>query len=168
MRRIEEFWVSVDVRGPHECWRWMRCLDSGGYGSLQWRGRSEKAHRVALGLSVENPGGLFALHHCDVRSCCNPLHLYWGTQLENNRDRASRGRNNSEARCGDGNGMRKHPDSVPRGSRQGGAKLTEAIVAEIRRLRLRPCEVRRRYGIGSSQAKRIVRGETWKHVEVQP
>ncbi|WP_434452948.1 HNH endonuclease signature motif containing protein [Lentzea sp. E54] len=31
-------------------------------------------------------------HHCDTPSCCNPDHLYWGTQSENMQDCVRRGR----------------------------------------------------------------------------
>lgn len=34
----------------------------------------------------------FICHTCDVEGCCNPAHLFLGTQLDNNRDRASKGR----------------------------------------------------------------------------
>jgi hypothetical protein len=35
---------------------------------------------------------LYVLHHCDNPPCCNPLHLYAGTQRQNIHDAIARGR----------------------------------------------------------------------------
>jgi hypothetical protein len=51
------------------------------------------AHRMALILSSgKNPEGMCACHHCDNPPCCNPLHLFWGTDQDNAADRGSKGR----------------------------------------------------------------------------
>lgn len=49
--------------------------------------------RLALSESGSGempPSNVHALHSCDVRLCCNPAHLRWGTHQENMRDRAER------------------------------------------------------------------------------
>ena len=38
------------------------------------------------------PDGLFVLHRCDVRACCNPDHLFLGTPLDNMQDMHAKGR----------------------------------------------------------------------------
>jgi hypothetical protein len=83
------FWSHVDRRGKDECWRWLGSLDDDGYGRFRRTG----AHRFALSLAKgEIPPGLCALHRCHYRACCNPAHLYAGTQKQNAQDRVAAGR----------------------------------------------------------------------------
>lgn len=77
-----EFWDCVGFGEPQECWPWLTELDRHGYG----RFRRQLAHRVMYRLTVGDPGSLCVLHACDNPPCCNPLHLFLGTQLDNLRD----------------------------------------------------------------------------------
>ena len=45
------------------------------------------------------PAGHFACHHCDNPSCCNPGHIFSGTQKQNMEDAAAKGR----TACGERN-----------------------------------------------------------------
>jgi hypothetical protein len=55
--------------------------------------RFPRAHRVVYESTVgELPVGMYVLHSCDNRACCNPEHLRLGTHEENMRDRAERAR----------------------------------------------------------------------------
>lgn len=86
------FWSKVDVRGEDECWPWMVGHNQDGYGIFHIERRSVHAHRVALALAL---GGILkeqALHHCDFPPCCNPAHLFEGTNADNVRDRDAKGR----------------------------------------------------------------------------
>lgn len=77
---------EVDDRG---CWIWKR--SKGGYGSFFLDGRQLSAHRAAwLLLRGELREGECVLHHCDVKACVNPEHLYVGTKGDNARDRERR------------------------------------------------------------------------------
>src|SRR5262249_32878995 len=88
------------------CWLWTgkRPLSYGlWYDPV--RCRMVQAHRMALELThgaylfpwnTRRRSGpvewLVCLHLCDVRSCCNPLHLMIGTQGDNVRDMLRKGR----------------------------------------------------------------------------
>lgn len=87
-----------------------------GYGKLRRGGKSEgfvRAHRVAW--EVNNgpiPEGLFVLHHCDNRACCNPEHLYVGTKGDNMRDMSVRGRSRNSKKTHCVNGHEFTPDNI--------------------------------------------------------
>ncbi len=79
------------------CWEWKKTRNGQGYGQLGIRiGNktvSKSVHRLVAGIVYgEIPKGMLVCHHCDVRHCCNPEHLYIGTVLDNARDAKERGR----------------------------------------------------------------------------
>jgi hypothetical protein len=81
-----EKWIIKEKEG---CWIWKRFLSPKGYG---WTCHG-KANRLAFKQHKGDiPEGLHVLHTCDNRACVNPDHLYLGTNLDNVRDRISRGR----------------------------------------------------------------------------
>jgi hypothetical protein len=77
----------VDSSG---CWLWQGATVRG-YGSLRYRYEHWYAHRAVL-IRASGVVGEFACHHCDVRACCNPAHLYWGDAKTNATDCHTRGR----------------------------------------------------------------------------
>lgn len=92
------FWAKV-TKTQRGCWLWTGATSGGGgmqHGQVTWRGRyrtPQKAHRIAWELTRGPiPAGLQVNHHCDIPLCCNPDHLYLGTQFDNMRDASVRGR----------------------------------------------------------------------------
>lgn len=90
----ERFWSKVKKAGPDDCWLWQRHVDRAtGYGRYHFLGRAINAHRVAALLHFGSiPAGRQACHKCDVRTCCNPKHLFLGTAEENMQDMSRKGR----------------------------------------------------------------------------
>lgn len=170
--------VKIDPAG---CWIWQGGANGQGYGVLRHDEMQHRAHRVSYELFVGPiDDGLLVLHHCDNPPCVRPDHLYAGTAADNARDAVERGRvARGDRHCsrtrpervprGDRHGWRTHPESVPRGEQQGAAKLTEALVREIRRLDQAGLSSRAIIAaLGLSVNLKCVwavrRGVTWAHV----
>lgn len=89
------FWDRLaGTDNPDGCWYFTGWLDKDSYGILMAGGYHQRAHRVAWALANGPiPEGLNVNHGpCDAPPCCNPAHLYVGTQLENMADAMERGR----------------------------------------------------------------------------
>jgi len=68
---------------------WMRSRSNpSGYGQVGIvDGKLIRAHRLAWELTNGwIPNGLYVCHHCDNPPCCNPAHLFLGTQADNMSD----------------------------------------------------------------------------------
>ena len=77
------FWSKVDVGEPEECWEWLASKPNS-YGRFSIHRKPWKAHRVAWILTYGPiPEGLLCCHHCDNPGCCNPYHLFLGTNTDN-------------------------------------------------------------------------------------
>jgi hypothetical protein len=183
---IARFWPKVNKepgQGPHgDCWEWTGVKDPCGYGHIRIGQRTPGAHRVMWAIAHgEIPEDMCVLHTCDNPACVNLDHLWLGTQADNSADKVRKGRARSPA--GDQHWSRLHPERRPRGARNGAytkpecvlrgedngfARLTAGQVREIReRYASGGCTHRGlavEYGIGSSQAGRIVNRESWKHI----
>jgi hypothetical protein len=114
---VERFWRKVDKESSQtfyngsRCWEWKAACNEHGYGIVGMGGRiggTHLAHRVAYQMKFgEIPNGLFACHHCDNPLCCNPIHLFLGTQKDNMQDMQSKGRKVVSVMSGEKNGFSK-------------------------------------------------------------
>jgi hypothetical protein len=132
----------VNVDPETDCWHYTGTLVGNGYGHLNFQGELVYVHRLSAGvfLNFDLDSKLYVLHTCDQRDCINPAHLYVGTQKDNMRDAARKGR-------------------------MVGKKLTLDKAIEIKRL-LAEGEtqrtISRKYDVSTTAIGQIARGETWK------
>ena len=141
------FWSKVDCAGPDDCWEWTEGCNRD-YGIFHdCNGSTYLAHRVAF-VVTNGDTKLQVCHTCNNPPCCNPNHLYAGTQKDNMDQCVAEGRSN-------------------RGESSSSAKLTEFDVYAIRWLRAGGWlqrEIAEEYGICQSQVSRICLGKNWKHI----
>lgn len=108
----QRFWSYVDkTTGENSCWPWLGGSNTLGYGKFKLYGRMVMANRLAyaLGHSID-PGALYVCHVCDNPPCCNPKHLWLGTNQDNQKDCAAKGRKNIKPLIGENNPRAKLKD----------------------------------------------------------
>lgn len=81
----------------------MGSIQSKGYGCLGFKcadgvNRRFLAHRIAWMLTTGQPllPEIQICHHCDNRPCCNPRHMFAGTQSDNMQDAVRKGHMSGE------------------------------------------------------------------------
>lgn len=150
----DAFWALVDrSAGESGCWPWTGRVNHSRDGrgvfdiGRQWR----YAHRVAWLLTHGSWPTPQANHHCDNTICCNPAHMYAGTQAQNVADCEARHRRAPQA-----------------GSFNGRAKLTADQVREIlsayvpgSRGERSASVIGRRFGVHRHTIQLIGKGELW-------
>jgi hypothetical protein len=150
----------IELAGPDECWLWKGAKTGLGYGNVcetidgkkRWRGAHKLMYELTKGPV---PPGKCVCHSCDVRLCCNPAHLWVGSHRDNTRDMMTKGRQRMLG---------------TRGEQSGNSKLTEAQVREILSIgrTMRQVDVASRFGISQVQVSRLLRRESWAHLDPSP
>lgn len=180
-RAFEASYVANPTTG---CYEWMGTRSGNGYG--QFGKRNLGAHRWSYARYVGPiPESMFVLHRCDVRQCVRPEHLFLGTHQDNMDDKVAKGRQSrtgahSPARglangrhasaaswSPERHGWKTHPESRPRGERNGNARLTASDVVEIRRRRAageRLVDIGESFGISFATVWGVAARRSWKHV----
>jgi DNA-binding XRE family transcriptional regulator len=145
----DRFWRYVTPGDPDACWDWRGATNEKGYGILAVNRRSELAHRVSYVLNVgELSDDLGALHSCDRPPCCNPTHLWAGTDAQNRADCVAKGR-------------------TDRGESHPSARLTATAVHEIRRRYAEwasIAELAAAFGVSDQAICDVVGGKSWRHL----
>jgi hypothetical protein len=140
------------------CWLWEGAKNRDGYGVVGRRGQMQRVHRVVYALCVAPiPLRLNVCHDCpegDNPLCCNPAHLFVGTQKENVHDAMLKGRLRGR--------------TPPKGEENPNARLTEGDVRAIRRKAkagVPQVQLQAEYCLSRASVNRIVRGLAWVHVQ---
>jgi hypothetical protein len=89
------FWCHVASPDENGCMEWQRSRHKSGYGHTStWASKDGYAHRAAWRFTHGDiPPKKAILHTCNNRPCCNPEHLYLGTQADVVRKRDALGHN---------------------------------------------------------------------------
>ena len=157
------FWAKVDKTPGHgpdgECWVWTGTVNGRGYGRVQNPKNLSIGEETAKLIVASRVGFLLqngtlgreekVCHTCDNPACVRGDHLFAGTQAENLRDMARKGR-------------RVYPRYT--GERNPAAKITADTVAAIRAdyPELSYRLLVKKYGVSKSQISRIVTGKSWQ------
>lgn len=81
------------MRMPNGCLEWTGRRLRGAHGVIRGATQNEYTHRVAWELANGPiPEGVIVCHHCDNPPCCEPTHLFLGTDADNVADMISKGR----------------------------------------------------------------------------
>lgn len=153
----ERFWAKVDCSGDDgECWNWTGAKSSTGYGHFTRDMRTHLSHRELYIAAVGPiPYGALILHSCDNRACVNPAHLRAGTPQDNMDDRTIRGRVNR---------WWEDRTRIKRGEAHRNAKITFAIAAEMRAMRVAGVTgraVAAHFGVTPALVSNVWRGKRW-------
>lgn len=139
------------VKKTAGCWMWVGGRDQDGYGIFKGEVAGvlfKRAHRYSYALHT---GDLLidrqALHSCDNPSCVNPAHLSSGTNADNMRDKADKGRSR-----------------VPVGERHGQSILTDEQ-AQLVLADPRPyTAIAADYNVSASTIGSLKQRHSWKHL----
>ena len=147
----ENFEARVEKITETGCWIWVGAQNNQGYGVFRYRGKLHLSHRYSWILyKGEITGGLQVLHQCDISSCCNPAHLFLGTQKYNMQDMNKKGR---------------RVDNQAKGEQHNQAKLTEEQVRLIRDMPGKQRSIAREFGVSQTTVWFIKSGKHWGHVK---
>ncbi len=151
---LSDVWNKINKKSDEECWEWKGATTKGGYGSMKLYNKTKYVHRVVYEITYGKfSNDLDVLHKCDNPLCCNPEHLFLGTQQDNVRDMDVKGRRGKTDQKGELNNA---------------SKLTKTDIEKIRELNYSGSysqrEIGEIFGVGQQCICLIVNHKTWKHI----
>ena len=149
---VDRFHSRIEFDTNGGCWLWTGSIfTKTGYGNISFNSQTISTHRLSWEIyKGPIPDGLCICHHCDVRACVNPDHLFLGTHADNMHDKDRKGRGNYQ--FGEGNHVSK-------------LKATDIPVILERLGRGDTCiKISADYGVTDCAINAIRRGKSWRHV----
>jgi hypothetical protein len=140
----------MSTETPTGCWEWNGARHRvTGYCYTSQNNQRIAVHRLAWQLANDRPvpPGMYVLHRCDNRPCCNPTHLWIGTAAENTADMDQKGRRVTK---------------VNRGESHHNSRLTVADVLEIRRSTDTQPVLAARFGVAVSTIAALRGRASWR------
>jgi hypothetical protein len=138
-------WSRVVVNPVTGCWLWSGAKHESGYGRMKIGRKLRPVHRVVyeacFGVSLSRD--IFVCHRCDTPPCVNPLHLFPGSALINNRDSVQKNRN-------------------AHGEKAGSAKINLAQAKAIAAADGKYEIIAQKFGISLANVRQIKQGVRWK------
>jgi hypothetical protein len=147
----ERFWDAVEVGPRNDCWEWRNYRNALGYGVIGVGGKPKLAHRIAWELSNSKavPNGALVCHKCDNPACCNPSHLWLGSNNENMQDMVSKGRSRSLRGAENPNSKLSANDVLSIRTRYTAGGISQQALAD-------------EYGVSQRAISLVVRRETYR------
>lgn len=149
--------------GPLSCWPFTGKLMPHGYANIYLcrtdvGNAGASVHRIAFVLANRRlPEGDLVCHHCDLRACGNPAHLFEGTHSDNALDMVAKGRQVIGERL--------------IGEDAAGAVFTNEQALAIVRLStegLQRAAIARRLGLPTWHVRNVLHGKAWRRVTSLP
>jgi len=142
-----DFNSRYDIK-ENGCWVWSGTIMWRGYGTVVYKQRIIRAHRLSWEIhNGKIPEGMYVCHHCDNPPCVNPDHLFLGTPQDNVADMDKKGRRNPR-----------------KGEELKISKLNKIKVIDIFTSDLGRSELASMYSVSLTSILNIKNGNTWKHV----
>lgn len=148
--------LSLAIELPDQCWIWTGAKSNFGHGRMKVGKKLLSPHRLAYEVFVRDLNeGEMVCHHCDNPSCVNPRHLFAGSNSDNMKDAAAKGR------------LRQQTDpSYLQGENRKTAKLNDEKVREIRRSAgvVSVKDLAAKFGVHRCVIQNVIKRTRWKHV----
>lgn len=141
------------------CWIWEGSSVSGGYGDFRAFGKKHfLAHRAAYeAFCGEISAGMHVCHSCDVRACCNPSHLFIGTNVDNIADSMAKGRRKGITRRRP-SGLEYTPQSIETRERRAKLKRVDyALVKGMRDAGMLQRQIAAKFGVSQPTVTRVLK-----------
>jgi len=152
LNKEDHFLSQIKKNENTECWEWTGFL-KGGYGYIRVNRKDFAVHRLMFERYKRPiPKNVNVCHSCDNTKCCNPEHLWLGTQQENIKDM-----------------INKKRDKKAFGTKHHRCKINEEIARQIKikfKEGLNMREIHRTLNISYRIVQHICTGNTWRHINI--
>jgi hypothetical protein len=139
----KDFVIEIKNNG---CWESVNHKAKDGWGYTQYK--KTKAHRYFYEkFKGKIPKGMLVCHTCDNPACCNPEHLFLGTDKDNTQDMIKKGRQASHI----GNNNPK-------------SKLKESDIVKIFNDNRRQITIAKEYNVSDCTIRDIKKFRSWTHI----